>query len=106
MKAGASLHVIEDSYAHAGTSAEIGHTAFWHWPDRPFESALTIEKYFEMTQTLFKAMVAIRAQLPDSGKDCSLHSTGSTANCNMSAEDLAAAYHAIPEVVQTVPTMC
>src|SRR6185312_14741340 len=44
MKAGASIHTLEDSYAHAGTSAEVGHTAFWHWPDRPFETPLTIQK--------------------------------------------------------------
>jgi hypothetical protein len=101
MKAGASLHVIEDSYAHAGTSAEIGHTSFWHWPDRPFENQDSIQKYFQMTGTVLKAMVAIRAQLPDSAKDCTLK-VGAKTNCTMTAGELNAAYSAIPSVQRTV----
>jgi hypothetical protein len=99
MKASASLHTIEDSFAHAGTSAELGHTALWHWPDRPFDD---VAKYLQMTEVVFKALVAIRAQLPESALDCSLKSGPTEANCQLNAEDLVALYDVQPEVAATV----
>lgn len=89
MKAAMSLHVIEDSYAHAGTPAEYGHTVFWHWPDRPFFKP---DEYKKMTKSIFQALVAIRAQLPEEALDRSLHTFSNQANCDMDARQLSDAY--------------
>lgn len=89
MMAAASLHVLEDSYAHAGTSAEKGHSEQWHWPDRPFDA---VDKYFLMARNVFDALVAIRGQLPPDAIDCSVRLVGGTA-CTMNGEDLAQGYN-------------
>ncbi len=99
MKCGASLHTLEDSFAHAGTSAEAGHTTLWHWPDRPSTST---DKYFQMTTVLFKALVAIRDQLPEEAKDCNYRVIEEHPNCELGPEVLARVYNTTPEVVHTV----
>lgn len=99
LKAGASLHVIEDSYAHAGTLSMAGHTSFWHWPDRPY---YVPEKYFEMTETVFSAMVAIRAQLPKAFVDCSVKFGPDRPNCELKADALFRLYENVPGVRETV----
>jgi len=100
MKAGASLHVLEDSYAHAGTPAEEGHRGFWHWPDRPFSNPT---KYFQMTYSVFQAMAAIRMMLPESALDCQLRTTESgQPNCGTSPEILNANFMMNPDVYNTI----
>lgn len=66
MLVGAGLHVLQDSYGHAGYTAELGHATAGHWPDRPWPE---IPKYKEMVKTLMKAMVAIRQLLPEEALD-------------------------------------
>lgn len=104
MLASAGLHTLEDSFAHAGTPAEIGHAAFWHWPDRPFASA---EKYRRMVRTVFPAIVAIRSLLPTSALDCGvrLHPSVSLfagANCQAPADQLAREFLAQDEIQNAV----
>lgn len=101
MKAAASLHVLEDSFAHAGTPAEEGHRSFWHWPDRPFDS---YKKYDRMVQSVMAAMVAIREMLPPQALDCNLKALPkkNTPNCMLPYPVLHAAYVKLPEVQQTV----
>lgn len=99
MKAGASLHVLEDSFAHAGTPAEQGHAAFWHWPDRPFSS---VPKYQRMTKSVFAALVAIRNQLPPEAIDCSLKVDSTTPNCKLGFTELHASYNNNKLVEKTV----
>lgn len=100
MQASASLHVLEDSFAHAGTPAGEGHRGFWHWPDRPFDD---VPKYFRMTESVFNALVAIRLMLPTSALDCTLKTTESgSPNCSTNAATLQAAYEATPIVKETV----
>lgn len=92
MMASASLHTLEDSFAHAGTPAEQGHASFWHWPDRPFAS---VDKYFRMVRATFSALVAIRSQLPPEALDCGLHLAAlpsSVPNCQVDAETLSMNY--------------
>lgn len=101
MKAAASLHTLEDSFAHAGFSAEVGHTMHWHWPDRPFANEEAIKKYFRMTRAVFKALAAIRAQLPASALDCRMVSAGQK-NCQLGGSNLATLYNALPVVQETV----
>lgn len=97
MKAGAGLHVLEDSFAHAGTPAEDGHAAYWHWPDRPQDSP---EKYEEMNQAVFRTLVVIRSLLPKEALDHNLHSFGAQANCEM--DDLTLAKNYFSEVKDLV----
>ena len=92
MMAGASLHTLEDSFAHAGTPAEQGHAAIWHWPDRPFGAMI---KYRAMVETVFTALVGIRQLLPPDALDCSrgIPSTDVTGPaCSLDAHRLADAY--------------
>jgi len=104
MKCSASLHVLEDSFAHAGTPAEQGHALFWHWPDRAFAYP---DKYFRMVRKLLPAIAAIRAQLPGEALDCNLKlgfedEVFPKPNCQKSGKELAEAYSKIPTVVSTV----
>lgn len=99
MMASAGLHTIEDSYAHAGTPAELGHALFWHWPDRPYDD---LSKYFRMTKTVIKAITAIRSLLPTDALDCNLQTVSTGPNCQASAEALAEAYNSTPLVKATV----
>lgn len=102
MKVGAGLHTLEDSFAHAGTISELGHAHFWHHPDRPFADEASVEKYFLMTRSVFKAMVAIRTLLPMDAIDTSNYGGAVTSNYLMTAEDLADLYQANPIVKSTV----
>jgi hypothetical protein len=102
MKAGAGLHTLEDSFAHAGTFSELGHAHFWHNVDRPFIDEANVEKYFMMTRAVFKAMVAIRSLLPMDAIDTSNYGGTTTANYLMTAEELADIYKAVPAVRATV----
>lgn len=106
MMAAASLHTIEDSFAHAGTPAEQGHADFWHWPDRPFAST---QKYFRMVRAAMSAIVAIRTMLPEAALDCQLKlaptetlNSDPRPNCKQNAVTLAQNYSRQPQVVQTV----
>ena len=98
MMASASLHTLEDSFAHAGTPAEQGHACFWHWPDRPFGS---VDKYFRMTKAVFKVMAAIRLMLPPDALDCKL-SFGQKPNCQLTSTELANLYNQNQLVRSTV----
>ena len=90
MMAAASLHVIEDSYAHAGNPAGEGHFYEWHWPDRPFHDP---DKYNRMVHTVFAALVAIRSLLPDEEID---HAPGKWAyNDKLGAQELADQYFSL-----------
>lgn len=102
MKVGAGLHTLEDSFAHAGTISELGHAHFWHHPDRPFIDEASVEKYFQMTRAVFKAMVAIRTLLPMDAIDTAAYGGAMTANYLMSADELADLYQSTPEVKSTV----
>ncbi len=103
MMSSASLHVLEDSYAHAGTPAEEGHAQYWHWPDRPYVS---MEKFYRMTRSVFHALTAIRGQLPQDALDCSLNisATGPVTlpNCQREPQELYEQYRALPLVQSTV----
>ncbi|MBY0453126.1 MAG: hypothetical protein K2P92_08825, partial [Bdellovibrionaceae bacterium] len=99
MTAAAGIHTIEDSFAHAGTISELGHAHFWHHPDRPYVDEQSIEKYFQMTRAVFKAMVAIRELLPINGKDMQYQAPGAPKpNYEMNAKDLADIYGQLPDV--------
>ena len=103
LKASVGLHTLEDSYAHAGTIAELGHAHFWHHPDRPYVDEQSVTKYFKMTRSVFKALVAIRSLLPDSAIDTSYKSENSTLpNSQLDAETLANLYESTPIVKNTV----
>jgi hypothetical protein len=105
MKASASLHSLEDSFAHAGTPAESGHAVWWHWPDRPFAS---VPKFFDMVHSVLPAIVAIRTLLPPDALDCSLRINskgkfnGGTPNCQQDGETLADQYSGIPMLKKIV----
>ncbi len=64
--AGAGLHTIQDSYAHAGFPNTFGHASVGHWPDRPWTRP---DRYQNMIRTFFKALVAIRTLLPENALD-------------------------------------
>lgn len=103
LKASVGLHTLEDSYAHAGTIAELGHAHFWHHPDRPYVDEQSVTKYFKMTRSVFKALVAIRSLLPDSAIDTSYKSDNSNQpNSQLDAETLASLYESTPVVKNTV----
>ncbi len=102
MKASAGLHTLEDSYAHAGTISELGHAHFWHHPDRPYVDADSINKYFDMTASVFKAMVAVRDLLPSNGIDYNLQVGSSTKNYQLTAVELAQLYKNVPLVKNTI----
>lgn len=103
MMASASLHVLEDSYAHAGTPAEEGHAQYWHWPDRPYAS---MAKFYRMTRSVFHALSAIRGQLPAEALDCDLNISAagpvSQPNCQRDPQQLFEQYRALPLVQSTV----
>lgn len=101
MKASAGLHTLEDSFAHAGTIAEIGHAHFWHHPDRPYVDKESVEKYFKMTRSVLKAMVAIRTLLPPDSVD-PLVKFSTTANYLLDADTLANMYEQNSDVQNTV----
>jgi hypothetical protein len=98
IKAAAGLHTLEDSFAHAGTISELGHAHFWHHPDRPYVDEQSIEKYFKMTRSVLRAMVAIRSLLPASGVDMDLKSGPQAPNYQLNGDRLADLYENIPEV--------
>ncbi|AZZ35398.1 hypothetical protein CIK05_00805 [Bdellovibrio sp. qaytius] len=102
MKAGAGLHTLEDSFAHAGTIAELGHAHFWHHPDRPFADAASVEKYFKMSRSVLKAMVAIRSLLPADQIDNELAFSDQGPNATLSGDQLADLYHANQIIHDTV----
>jgi len=101
MKAAAGIHTLEDSFAHAGTISELGHAHFWHHPDRPFADEASIEKYFLMTKSVFKAMVAIRTLLPMDAIDTSSYQSAQP-NYTLGADELADLYAQVPAVKATV----
>jgi hypothetical protein len=104
MMASASIHTLEDSFAHAGTPAEIGHAMVWHWPDRPFYSPA---KYMRMEQAVFSALVAIRTMLPPEALDCDLHLApvpSQIANCHMDSTLLAENYAATSAITKVIST--
>lgn len=67
--ASAGLHVLQDSYSHAGHNALFGHAVEGHHADRPF---MDWDKYKEMIRTFFKAMVAFRTLMPEDMIDTEL----------------------------------
>lgn len=101
MKAAAGLHTLEDSFAHAGTIAELGHAHFWHHPDRPYVDEMSVDKYFKMCRSVLKAMVAIRSLLPMSAVDVSTKFT-EIPNYQLDGNQLADIYTNLPVVKQVV----
>ncbi|OFZ29706.1 MAG: hypothetical protein A2622_10820 [Bdellovibrionales bacterium RIFCSPHIGHO2_01_FULL_40_29] len=97
MMAAAGLHTLEDSFAHAGTIVEIGHSHFWHHPDRPYIDEPSIEKYLRMSQSVIKALVAMRSLLPMSALDTDLQ-VGDKPNYQMNGEALGKLYVSLPQV--------
>lgn len=91
MKASVGLHTLEDSFAHAGTFAEAGHAEFWHHPDRPYVNKESVEKYFVMTRSVLKAMVAIRKLLPEDKIDKTIQFSA-TPNYRLEGDALASMY--------------
>ena len=101
MKASTGLHTLEDSFAHAGTIAELGHAHFWHHPDRPYVDNESVEKYFKMTRSVLRAMVAIRALLPMSGVDTDVKFSD-VPNYTLNGDQLADIYSTIPIVRKAI----
>jgi hypothetical protein len=101
MMAAAGLHTLEDSFAHSGTIAELGHAHFWHHPDRPYVDDASVEKYFVMSRQVLKAMVAIRSLLPANGYDTSVK-FGDKPNYQMNGDELADIYTQLPDVRRTI----
>lgn len=101
MKASTGLHTLEDSFAHAGTISELGHAHFWHHPDRPYVDDESVEKYFKMTRSVLRAMVAIRSLLPASGVDTDVK-FGQTPNYQLNGDQLADIYSEIPQVRKAI----
>lgn len=102
MMASAGLHTLEDSFAHAGTTAEQGHAFVWHWPDRPFSAP---EKYMRMSHAVLKNMVAIRTLLPADALDCSVKLApipSQTPNCQMDAQTLGDNYAATAAIQKVI----
>jgi hypothetical protein len=97
MMASAGIHTLEDSFAHAGTIAELGHAHFWHHPDRPYVDDASVEKYFRMSRSVLRAMVAIRSLLPANGIDTSVK-FGDKPNFQLDGDQLADIYTQLPEV--------
>ena len=101
MMVGTGLHTLEDSFAHAGTIAELGHAHFWHHPDRPYVDEASVTKYFKMTRSVLKAMVAMRMLLPANAVDTTVQ-FGEKPNYQQNGEKLADIYEQIPEVRSAV----
>ena len=101
MKASTGLHTLEDSFAHAGTIAELGHAHFWHHPDRPYVDDASVEKYFKMNRSVLKAMVAIRSLLPASGLDMDVK-FGDQSNFKLNGDQLADIYTNLPVVRKAI----
>lgn len=93
MKISAGLHTLEDSFAHAGTVAELGHAHFWHHPDRPYVDAASVEKYFQMARSVLKAMVAVRTLLPESEIDYEIAFSDKGPNAKLDGATLGELYH-------------
>jgi hypothetical protein len=102
LKASVGIHTLEDSFAHAGTIAELGHAHFWHHPDRPYADQASIDKYFKMTRSVLRAMVAIRSLLPASGVDSDVRFSDSGPNSSLNGDQLADIYEKLPEVRHTI----
>ncbi len=104
MKAAVGLHTLEDSYAHAGTISELGHAHFWHHPDRPFADEASVEKYFQMTEVVFQALVAMRELIPHNHLNLQYkHKPDQTvANYQLDAKTLAEEYKNLDIVQKTV----
>jgi hypothetical protein len=101
MKVATGLHTLEDSFAHAGTIAELGHAHFWHHPDRPYVDDQSVEKYFKMCRSVLKAMVAIRYLLPASGLDMDVK-FGDQPNYKLNGDKLADIYTNLPMVRKAI----
>ncbi|MGZ3691179.1 MAG: hypothetical protein ACXVAX_06735, partial [Pseudobdellovibrio sp.] len=101
MKAATGLHTLEDSFAHAGTIAELGHAHFWHHPDRPYVDDASVEKYFQMTRSVLRGMVAIRSLLPANGIDTQVK-FGDKPNYQLNGDELADIYSQVPDVRKAV----
>jgi hypothetical protein len=93
MKISAGLHTLEDSFAHAGTVAELGHAHFWHHPDRPYVDEASVEKYFKMARSVLKAMVAVRSLLPASEIDNEIAFSDQGPNAKLDGDKLGDLYH-------------
>ncbi|MEK6628419.1 MAG: hypothetical protein AABY53_07315, partial [Bdellovibrionota bacterium] len=102
MKAAAGLHVLQDSFSHAGTISELGHAHFGHHPDRPYASQENVEQYFAMCRSTFKALVAIRSLLPMQGIDTEVNNFADIPNYMLKAEDLADIYTNLTNVRKTI----
>lgn len=93
MKISAGLHTLQDSFAHAGTIAEIGHAHFWHHPDRAYVDEASVEKYFKMARSVLKAMVAVRSLLPETEIDYDIAFSDQGPNAKLDGEKLGDLYY-------------
>lgn len=93
MKISAGLHTLQDSFSHAGTVAELGHAHFWHHPDRPYVDQASVEKYFAMARSVLKAMVAVRALLPESEIDYEIAFSDQGPNAKLDGAALGELFH-------------
>jgi hypothetical protein len=92
IEAATAIHTIEDSFAHAGTYSNIGHAVFGHHPDRGPNFPV---KYRTMVRAVMVALVAIRANLPDSQIDHNFRDPGyalNKANADMTIDELTDGY--------------
>jgi hypothetical protein len=113
LKAATALHTIEDSYAHEGTPAEVGHAAYGHWPDRAYNPDGSVDKFYEMVGSAMYGIYALREVLGGKdGKFCDKSvrdpspavsaSVRERPNCERSAVDLAKGYRALPLLKRTI----
>ena len=65
-KIGLSIHIVQDTFGHAGYTAEAGHAFAGHHPDRTW---LAVNKYKQMTEAIFEMLVALRAVAPNEALD-------------------------------------
>ena len=101
MMTATGLHTLEDSFAHAGTIAELGHAHFWHHPDRPYVDDASVEKYFLMCRSVLRAMVAIRSLIPANAIDTQVQ-FGAKPNYQLDGDQLADIYSQLPDVRKAI----
>ncbi|GIL17813.1 MAG: hypothetical protein BroJett040_15640 [Oligoflexia bacterium] len=86
MLVGAGLHVLMDSFGHSDFPAILGHASAGHVPDRPY---LYVEKYKDMTRSVFKVITMLRKLLPPEALNPQFKSANSTkSHLDMTADEL------------------
>lgn len=86
---GAGLHVLMDTFGHAGYSPSIGHLYQGHGPDRANQA---YEKHRRMATTLIKVLSLVRKALPDSALDKNFRDGAGPAHVDLDGPTLAEKY--------------